>query len=79
LAELGAVPGTLILYESPYRVVKLLEELADLYPERRVALARELTKKFEELRVGKPAELLEMVKKRAIKGEFVVLMAPKPL
>jgi 16S rRNA (cytidine1402-2'-O)-methyltransferase len=78
LVALGNVPGTLILYESPYRIVKLLEELVDLYPERRVVLARELTKKFEELRAGSPRQLLEEMQKRSIKGEFVVLVAGAP-
>lgn len=75
LETLAGVPGTLILYESPYRIIKLLEELADLYPERRVVLARELTKKFEEWRSGNPRPLLEEMQKRSIKGEFVVLVA----
>jgi 16S rRNA (cytidine1402-2'-O)-methyltransferase len=77
LEELGSVPGTLILYESPYRIIKLLEELVDLYPDRRVVLARELTKKFEELRAGVPGQLLAEMQKRSIKGEFVVLLAAK--
>jgi 16S rRNA (cytidine1402-2'-O)-methyltransferase len=79
LEALGSVPGTLILYESPYRIVKLLEELADMYPERRVVLARELTKKFEEWRAGSPRQLLEEMRKRSIKGEFVVLVAAQGL
>ena len=79
LEALGNVPGTLILYESPYRIIKLLEELVDLYPDRRVVLARELTKKFEELRAGSPRQLLEEMKKRSIKGEFVVLLSAKGL
>jgi 16S rRNA (cytidine1402-2'-O)-methyltransferase len=53
----------------------LLAELTDIYPERRVVLARELTKKFEEFLRGTPAELLEQLQKRSIKGEFVVLIA----
>src|SRR5678815_3425185 len=48
LKALNALPGTLVLYESPYRVTKLLQELQDTCPEREVVLARELTKKFEE-------------------------------
>jgi 16S rRNA (cytidine1402-2'-O)-methyltransferase len=79
LEELGNVPGTLILYESPHRIIKLLEELVDLYPERRVVLARELTKKFEEWRAGNPRQLLEEMQKRSIKGEFVVLLTAKGL
>jgi len=73
LESLGAFGGTLVLYESPYRIEKLLGELNEVFPERDVVLARELTKKFEEFLRGKPAELLELTKKRSLKGEFVVL------
>ena len=66
----------MVFYESPYRIEKLLGELNEVYPERDVVLARELTKKFEEFLRGKPAELLEIAKKRSLKGEFVVLVAP---
>jgi len=76
LERLKEIDGTLILYESPYRIEKLLEELAEVMPERRVALARELTKKFEEYLRGTPAELIERVKKRPIRGECVALIAP---
>ncbi len=75
LERLGTFTGTLVLYESPYRVEKLLLELKEVFPERQVVLARELTKKFEEFMRGSPAELLEQVKKRSLKGEFVVLIA----
>jgi 16S rRNA (cytidine1402-2'-O)-methyltransferase len=78
LEGLLTVPGTLVFYESPYRIVKLLEELAELCPERKTLLARELTKKFEEFREGLPGQLLEEMKHRAARGEFVVLVAPKP-
>jgi 16S rRNA (cytidine1402-2'-O)-methyltransferase len=79
LEALGGVPGTLVLYESPYRIVRLLQELTGIWPDRRVVLARELTKKFEEVRSGTPRQLLEELQKRSIKGEFVVLLAPKAL
>lgn len=75
LESLKSVPGTLIFYESPYRIEKLLVELNDIYPDRQVVLARELTKKFEEFLRGKPSELLEVIRKRSIKGEFVVLVS----
>ena len=68
--------GTLILYESPYLIEKLLTELGEVFPERRVVMARELTKKFEEFLRGTPAQLLEVVRKRALKGEFVVMVGP---
>ena len=75
LEALKAFAGTLVLYESPYRTGKLLGELAEVFPARDVVLARELTKKFEEFLRGKPAELLALVAKRSLKGEFVVLVS----
>ena len=76
LESLKAVAGTLVFYESPYRIEKLLGELAEAFPEREVVLARELTKKFEEYLRGKPAELIEITKRRSLKGEFVVMVGP---
>ncbi|PAW86384.1 MAG: 16S rRNA (cytidine(1402)-2'-O)-methyltransferase [Pedosphaera sp. Tous-C6FEB] len=75
LEALKAFAGTLALYESPYRIEKLLGELSEVFPDRTIVLARELTKKFEEFLRGKPAELLALVAKRALKGEFVVLVS----
>lgn len=74
LEALQAFAGTLVLYESPYRVEKVLTELSEVFPDRQVVLARELTKKFEEFLRGTPAELLEKTKNKAWKGEFVVLV-----
>ena len=76
LEELKGVGGTVVFYESPYRIQKLLSELNELCPERQVVLGRELTKKFEEFLRGTPAELLEVARKRNLKGEFVVLVSP---
>ncbi|HXR04341.1 MAG TPA: 16S rRNA (cytidine(1402)-2'-O)-methyltransferase [Verrucomicrobiae bacterium] len=76
LESLKTVAGTLIFYESPYRVEKLLGEMAEVFPEREVVLARELTKKFEEFLRGKPAALLAQAKQRSLRGEFVVLVGP---
>ena len=75
LESLGTISGTLVFYESPYRIEKLLRELNEVFPGREVVLARELTKKFEEFLRGRPAELLAVAKKRTLKGEFVVLIA----
>ena len=77
LEQLKKMDATLALYESPYRIGKLLEELAAIMPERRVVLARELTKKFEEYLRGQPTELVEIYKKRSAKGEFVVMIEGK--
>jgi 16S rRNA (cytidine1402-2'-O)-methyltransferase len=75
LERLKDYEGTLVLYESPYRVERLLGELNELFPTRQAVLARELTKKFEEYLRGTPAQLLEVLQKRSLKGEFVVLVA----
>jgi len=74
LESLIDIAGTLVLYESPYRIEKLLAELSEVYPERQVVLARELTKKFEEFLRGTPAGLLDVLRTRSLKGEFVVLI-----
>jgi 16S rRNA (cytidine1402-2'-O)-methyltransferase len=76
LESLKIIPGTLVFYESPFRIEKLLGELVEIFPEREVVLARELTKKFEEFLRGKPAELAARTQKRALKGEFVVCVGP---
>lgn len=76
LEKLKALPGTLVFYESPYRIIKMLEELADIFPDRQVVLARELTKKFEEFLRGNARDLLAEMQKRSIKGEFVVMVSP---
>jgi 16S rRNA (cytidine1402-2'-O)-methyltransferase len=65
-----------VLYESPFRIQRLVEELTVALPEREVVLARELTKKFEEWLRGRPAELAARLAERPRKGEFVVLVAP---
>ena len=61
-------------YESPYRLVKLLGELTEHYPEAQVAVARELTKTYEELRRGTPQELLDHYSTHTVKGEIVVIV-----
>ncbi|KAB2674588.1 MAG: 16S rRNA (cytidine(1402)-2'-O)-methyltransferase [Verrucomicrobia bacterium] len=76
LGELLAVPGTLCVYESPHRIAKLVQELSVAAPGRRVVLARELTKKFEEWIRGTAAEVAAELARRPRKGEFVVLVGP---
>ena len=75
LQELATEPRTLVLYESPYRVVKCLEQLAETFgEERRVAVVREITKKFEETVRGTIAEALEHFREHEPKGEFVIVV-----
>jgi 16S rRNA (cytidine1402-2'-O)-methyltransferase len=75
LAEIGAVPATLVLYESPKRVGRLLGEMAQaLGAGRQAAVCRELTKRFEEVSRGSLAELADAFAGRDVKGEIVVLV-----
>jgi len=74
LESLAEMPGTLVMYESPHRVGRLLGEMAVLWPECPVVLARELTKKFEEYLRGTAAGLFAQLGGRKMKGEFVVLV-----
>jgi 16S rRNA (cytidine1402-2'-O)-methyltransferase len=75
LERLKQFEGTLVLYESPYRIARLLGELKQVFGERKLVLARELTKKFEEFLRGTADELLERITSRGAKGEFVVLVS----
>lgn len=75
LRAISAYPGVSIAFESPTRLVKTLE-LID--PEREIAIAREMTKKFEECRRGKAKDLLEHFQKRPPKGEIVLLINEGP-
>lgn len=77
LKELSEEKRTIIIYESVYRIEKLLNELNEYMPGRLIVICRELTKKFEEARRGTPAELLESFNKNVNKGEFVVVISPK--
>jgi 16S rRNA (cytidine1402-2'-O)-methyltransferase len=73
LKELATLNRTIILYESPFRIIKLLNELLEFVGDRDVAVCRELTKKFEEIYRGKISEVLPEIKE---KGEFVVILSP---
>lgn len=63
---------TVIAYESPFRIIKTLELLQKLMPERQIVIGRELTKKFEEVIRGKPEELLKKIQGK-VKGEIVLM------
>ena len=76
LVELAAEPRTVILYESTHRIVDTLQALAQVLGDRRVCLARELTKLFEESRTAKAAELLAWLRadENRQRGEFVLVL-----
>ncbi|HPR68425.1 MAG TPA: SAM-dependent methyltransferase, partial [Kiritimatiellia bacterium] len=77
LRELAGFPSPVVFYESTHRILKLLDEVEEeLGPERRLFIARELTKKFEETLAGTPAQLRAHFATHSLKGEFVVLLLP---
>ncbi|HJZ42272.1 MAG TPA: 16S rRNA (cytidine(1402)-2'-O)-methyltransferase [Hyphomicrobiaceae bacterium] len=78
LAELKAVPATLVFFEAPSRLADSLADIAAVLGGREAAVARELTKLHEEVRRGTPAELAQWAAEAAPKGEMVILVGPPP-
>jgi len=74
LEQLTPLRETLIFFESPHRVGRLLEELPEVFGDRRVAIGRELTKLHEEVIRGKLSEVAQKLKGRTIKGEVTVVV-----
>ena len=75
LKELSNIHSTLIFYESPKRLIKMFDDLVAIMGEnRRAVIARELTKKFEQIISGTLAELYAIIQKKQLKGELVVLV-----
>jgi 16S rRNA (cytidine1402-2'-O)-methyltransferase len=78
LEELAASELPVVLYESPFRLLALLEEIGLVFgPERLLFVGRELTKKFEEGRTGTAAELIAAYQGRTVKGELTIVIAPR--
>ena len=77
LEEILKINTTAILYESPHRVKNLVEEISKIAPTRKISVARELTKMFEQIETSSAEEILEMLgNKIKEKGEFVVIISP---
>lgn len=70
---LKVINQTVIFFESPFRLVKTLEELKQIFGDINVAVARELTKMHEELKYGKISEVSVYFKSKSVKGEIVIL------
>ena len=71
---------TMIFYESPYRLVKALEQMSEIFgPERKACVAREISKKFEDYKRGTLAELQHHFTENGVKGEIVMLVAGKTM
>lgn len=77
LEKLAEEERTIILYESPHRILRTLEELKEYLGDRPAVIGRELTKKFEEIVRGDLSELLQKFSSQAIKGEFVIVVEGK--
>jgi 16S rRNA (cytidine1402-2'-O)-methyltransferase len=78
LAELAPEPRTIVLFESPGRVAALLRDALDVLGDRRVAVARELTKLHEEVLRGRISEVLEALAEARPRGEIVVVLEGAP-
>jgi 16S rRNA (cytidine1402-2'-O)-methyltransferase len=75
--DLATTEDTVVFYESKHRITKALASLAETDPERKLMVARELTKKFETFYRGTPAEIAPKLTGDDTLGEFVVVVAPK--
>ncbi|WP_024954924.1 16S rRNA (cytidine(1402)-2'-O)-methyltransferase [Sulfurospirillum arcachonense] len=74
LEEIKNSPVPMIVYESPHRIEKLIEELAKLLPNRRAIFIKEATKKFERRFVGTCIEIKEEFKEANLRGEWVIVI-----
>lgn len=68
---------TVVLYESPHRLLKTLRDIHDVLGDITVSCARELTKMFEEIRRGRVSELIEHFEQKTPKGEFVIVLSTR--
>lgn len=74
LESLSRETRTIILYESPHRILKTLDEIAALFGERQVVIAREITKKFEEIVRGPISAVLREIRSKPTRGEYVLII-----
>lgn len=75
IEKIAVSRDTVILYETPHRLVKTLEAMAGVFPDRPMSISREITKKYEETRRGTVAEHLAYYRDNPPKGEFVLVIA----
>ena len=75
LRDDNKIPHTIIYYESPNRVMATIAKMAQIMPERKIAIVREITKIHEQAIIGYPSELMAIVPPR---GEIVIVVAPRP-
>lgn len=77
LQYLATLDCTIVLYESPHRLVKALEQFKEIFgTERKASVSRELTKMYEETQRGTLEELIQYFGNKTVKGEIVIVLAP---
>ena len=65
---------TMVVYESPFRIIRTLEDIVAYLGDRRVAVAREITKKFEEVERGRASDVLDRLRAKTPRGEYVLVI-----
>jgi len=78
LEQITAHSYPVVLYEAPHRIADTLQLLAEICPQRRIVVGRELTKMHEEIRHGSVAEMTEAISSQEPRGEFTLVLNPAP-
>lgn len=76
LEKLSHEARTIVLYESPHRLLRTLHDIQTFLGDREIVVARELTKKFEEVVRGKVSDLISQISSRPVRGELVIVIFP---
>ncbi|MEW6213983.1 MAG: 16S rRNA (cytidine(1402)-2'-O)-methyltransferase [Nitrospirota bacterium] len=77
LKDLSLEPRTLVFYEAPHRILETLTDMEEIFVERRVALAKEITKIHEDVLRGSISEIISKLEKSTIAGEYVIVVEGK--
>lgn len=75
LLKLKEFSGTIVIYESPHRILKTLNTLAEVFPENNIVIGRELTKLHEEVISGTSLKIVENIENLTVKGEFAIAIS----
>jgi len=75
LKELSNEHRTMVLYEAPHRIVELLNDLKEIFGDRQIAVLRELTKVYEEIKRGSVSDILKDMDEDRIRGEFTIILS----
>lgn len=75
IAQIPNCPGSSVFFESPYRIVRTLEELERVLGDKKITVCRELTKKFEEVVESSLKEAVEHFREKKPKGEFTLVLS----